>query len=200
MKLENLEVSNISNAIRAMRNQSRDWHKSFNIRGITKFENAERLAHNNGISITDIIYYQDNIHNCDVYVMDPVDMELARELLDKEEFNHLKQIFVSMDITAPLYWWFDFLAEKTDSTYVNFENLEKTYCEKMGKTPEAFSAGLKKLPLDFELMGTITMTYNDCRILYENYFKLLGHNGFDKEWLWFLRRIMGLPYANYLFL
>ena len=43
-----------------------------------------------------------------ILVLGPNDMSLARRLRKKAGSDHRKyvrQIFVSVDITAPLYWW-----------------------------------------------------------------------------------------------
>ena len=72
MKIENVSVMNIENAIRGMRNALASWDKSD--------------------SVGDVIGEKD--------------MELAKKLVNasSSERKFLRQIFVSMDITAPLYW------------------------------------------------------------------------------------------------
>lgn len=81
MKFENTEVMNLKGAIRGMRNPMNSWDKSD--------------------SITD---EHDNI------IIGINDMELAQKLIraGSEHRKFMRQIFVSVDITAPLYWWKEF--------------------------------------------------------------------------------------------
>lgn len=80
MKIENTEVFNFAGAFRGMRNPMNSWDKSD-----SNFEN-------NQINIG------------------PNDMKLARSLIEggSEHRKFLRQIFVSFDLTAPLYIWKEF--------------------------------------------------------------------------------------------
>lgn len=84
IKFENTEVMNITNALRGMRNPMNSWDK-----GDTD-PDVERKFN--------IISIGDN------------DINLAKKLrkagTDHRKF--LRQIFVSVDITAPLFWWKQF--------------------------------------------------------------------------------------------
>lgn len=77
MKIENVSISNFNNAIRGMRNPLDSWAKS-----------------------DSKIYF-------DTITLGPNDLDLAMRLIKggTEHRKFLRQIFVSMDITAPLYWW-----------------------------------------------------------------------------------------------
>ena len=80
MKFENTQVFNFEGALRGMRNPKNSWAKSDS-------------------------YYDD-----DKYVIGENDMKLATTLTKagSEHRKFLRQIFVSVDITAPLYWWKEF--------------------------------------------------------------------------------------------
>ena len=80
MKFENTQVFNFEGALRGMRNPKNSWTKSDS-------------------------YYDD-----DKYVIGENDMKLATTLTKagSEHRKFLRQIFVSVDITAPLYWWKEF--------------------------------------------------------------------------------------------
>lgn len=84
IKVENIEAFNFEGAIRGMRNPMNSWDKSDSgmkfVNGI--FENQE-------------------------FVVGSSDLDLMRRLYKAgtEHRKYLRQIFVSMDITAPLYWW-----------------------------------------------------------------------------------------------
>ena len=82
IKVENLEVLNFEGALRGMRNPLESWNKSDS-------------------------YYDKETGK---YVIGPKDLQLALKLT-KAGSDHsklLRQIFVSMDITAPMSWWWDF--------------------------------------------------------------------------------------------
>lgn len=82
IKVENLEVLNFEGALRGMRNPLESWDKS------------------------DSYYDKDT----GKYVIGPKDLALALKLTKagSDHSKFLRQIFVSMDITAPMSWWWDF--------------------------------------------------------------------------------------------
>ena len=81
LKVERISVMNFENAIRGARNPLNSWAKM------------------------DSFY--DEKGN---YVLGPNDLSLASRLAaaGSDHRKFLRQIFVSMDITAPLYWWKEF--------------------------------------------------------------------------------------------
>lgn len=78
IKVENLEVFNFDGALRGMRNPLESWDKSDS--------------------------YFEIIH--DDFIIGKNDLGLAQRLIKggSEHCKFMRQIFVSMDITAPLYW------------------------------------------------------------------------------------------------
>ena len=87
MLFENTEVFNFNGALRGMRNPKESWNKSDS--GI---KNDTGFAFNNK------------------FVIGPNDLQLAQTLIraGSEHRKFMRQIFVSVDITAPLYWWKEF--------------------------------------------------------------------------------------------
>lgn len=87
MRFENTRVFNFEGAIRGMRNPMNSWDKSDSER---KYEN-----------VRDSEGY---------FVIGENDMRLAQKLIraGNEHRKFLRQIIVSVDITAPLYWWKEF--------------------------------------------------------------------------------------------
>ena len=81
MKFENTEVWGFEHALRGMRNPKNSWNKSDS-------------------------YYDDNNN----FVIGENDMKLAQSLIKagSEHRKFMRQIFVYVDITAPLYWWKEF--------------------------------------------------------------------------------------------
>ena len=93
IKVENVDIWGFEHAIRGMRNPKNSWAKS------------------------DSKYDDDFIFSFNV---GPNDLDLMRKLYKAgpEHRKYLRQIFVSMDITAPLYWWKEFDTYKV-GTVVN---------------------------------------------------------------------------------
>lgn len=61
-------------------------------------------------------------------VIGPNDMDLARRLIRAGDPSHrkfLRQIFVSVDITAPLYWWKEFDTYKVGTTANSTSTMHK---------------------------------------------------------------------------
>jgi hypothetical protein len=90
MKFENTSVFNFDGAIRGMRNPMNSWDKSDSYwEQTTKFEDGYRVFE---------------------YRIGHKDLALAQSLIKagSEHRKFMRQIFVSVDITAPLYWWKEF--------------------------------------------------------------------------------------------
>lgn len=82
IKVENKDVWGFKHAIRGMRNPMNSWEKS------------------------DSGYGWDG-EDEDIFVVGEKDLDLMKRLYKAgtEHRKYLRQIFVSMDITAPLFWW-----------------------------------------------------------------------------------------------
>ena len=85
MKFDKTEVFGIESATRAMRNPLESWHKSDS-------------------------YWGNNEYSLESYVLGENDISLMQKLIKAgtEHRKFMRQIFVSVDITAPLYWWKEF--------------------------------------------------------------------------------------------
>ena len=93
MKFENTEVWGFQAALRGMRNPKNSWQKNDTIiydEDTSSFDEGQNLG---------------NTPMC-VYI-GPNDMKLAQTLIKAgpEHRKFLRQIFVTVDITAPLYWY-----------------------------------------------------------------------------------------------
>ena len=93
MKFEHTQVFNFDGALRGMRNPLESWSKSDS--------NVQYGRPDNEWTVQQ--YEQDGIG----FVIGPNDMNLAQRLIKggSEHRKFLRQIFVSVDITAPLFWW-----------------------------------------------------------------------------------------------
>ena len=101
MKFENTEVFNFEGALRGMRNPLESWNKSdsgycskMNCKECPNYENNCVAEKRKGAD----------------YIIGKNDLELAQKLIKagSEHRKFMRQIFVSVDITAPLYWWKEF--------------------------------------------------------------------------------------------
>ena len=74
--IENIKVYNFEDAFRGLRNPLNSWH------------------------LSDSSIYDNT------FIIGPKDMELAQRMIGSgtDESKFMRQIFVTMDITAPLYW------------------------------------------------------------------------------------------------
>lgn len=78
IKIENIETFNFKGAFRGLRNPLNSWEKSDSYVG-----------------------------TFGKYIIGNKDLELAQRMINAgtDESKFMRQIFISMDITAPLYWW-----------------------------------------------------------------------------------------------
>lgn len=90
IKVENIDFWGFEHAIRGMRNPMNSWEKSDSIKCYTN-GNCPGICKNNDCG----------------WCIGKNDLDLMRKLYKAgtEHRKYLRQIFVSMDITAPLYWW-----------------------------------------------------------------------------------------------
>ena len=130
IKVENIEVWGFKHAIRGMRNPMNSWENSDSEEKDGKFLVGEK------------------------------DIELMHKLyLFSENGNHahrkyLRQIFISMDIVAPLYWWKEFDTYKVGVTANSCSTMHKIHSQSLGLD-------------DFSYEHLNDPAYNDlCDIIY----------------------------------
>lgn len=97
MKFENTEVYGFKRALKGMRNALESWHKNDTVE-----ENGKVVIGEN-------------------------DLDLAQRLIKagSEHRKFMRQIFVSVDITAPLYWWKEFDTYKVGTTANSTSTMHK---------------------------------------------------------------------------
>ena len=133
MKFENIKVFNFENALRGMRNPKESWAKSDSYFGIIDdysdydydiaqawlekkypefaddHESSQYYQHFDEIDqwlIDNGVLSQNSAGLMEVAFIGPNDMGLAQNLIKagSEHRKFMRQIFVTVDITAPLYW------------------------------------------------------------------------------------------------
>ena len=136
MKFENIQIYNFEGALRGMRNPKNSWDLSDSTFGIVKLDNNcgletarlwadATLAKKPDLKLSEddmtkdyalwlwrngILQVDENKAFGEVAFIGPKDMKLAQTLIraGSEHRKFMRQIFVTVDITAPLYWWKEF--------------------------------------------------------------------------------------------
>ena len=141
IKVERVEVWGFEHAIRGMRNPKNSWEKS------------------------------DSEWDGDFYV-GPNDMKLMQTLFKggTEHRKYLRQIFVSMDITAPLYWWKEFDTYKVGTVANSCSTMHKIHAKEF--EPIDFSIG----HLNAESYGVFNTILAGLNVARENYLQSKDKN------------------------
>ena len=121
LKVENISVMNFENAIRGARNPMNSWARMDS--------------------------YTDEKGN---FILGENDRDLGRRLAraGSDHRKFLRQIFVSMDITAPLYWWKEFDTYKVATVANSTSTMHKIHARPFSRedfscdrlTPDALAA------------------------------------------------------------
>ena len=113
MKFEKTDVWGFKHALRGMRNPMNSWNKSDSGYVIKDYE-----LHNGEEKI---IYDEDN------FGIGSNDIDLMQKLIKggPEHRKFMRQIMVSIDITAPLYWWKEFDTYKIGTTANSTSTMHK---------------------------------------------------------------------------
>jgi hypothetical protein len=126
MIFENTSVMNFENALRGMRNPMNSWDKSDSYygcdRGYTINKSTETISCKDCMS--------DFECNCKKeYIIGENDMKLAQKLIraGSEHRKFMRQIFVSVDITAPLYFWKELDTYKIATTRNSCSTMHKIH-------------------------------------------------------------------------
>ena len=213
IKFEHTEVMNFEGAIRGMRNPLNSWDKSDS--GWVDYEDWD-CGH--GIP--------DGMGNA--FVTGPNDLALMKKLIKagSDHRKFMRQIFVSVDITAPLYWWKEFDTYKVATVSNSCSTMHKIHSEPI--TPHCFSierlstgeylrfADYVRLLEDirlsyldtnhkndwYMLIQLLPSSYNQRRTItlnYETLYNIYGSRRNHKldEWsIGFMDWIKSLPYAE----
>lgn len=198
IKLERTSVMNLENAMRGARNPMNSWGRMDS----SYDENGQ-------------------------YVLGPNDLDLAKRLrrAGSDHRKFVRQIFVSADITAPLYWWKEYdtykVATVANSTstmhkihskpfsiddfshdHMTKETLEymQTVVDRLEKIRLNYMDGKKKEDW-YDMIQLLPSSYNQMRTCTMNYETLINiyyarRNHKLEEWHTFCDWIAGLPYAQ----
>ena len=222
IKVENIEVFNFEGAIRGMRNPMNSWDKSDSGNGCCKSTNYQKfvLCDNcpeecvgNALCDRENSYYQ----------IGENDLDLMHRLYvaGVEHRKVLRQIFVSMDVTAPTYVWAEIDTYKVGVTRNSCSFMHKGlskpfeyndfsthgYCKEWDyiidelndlrekwletKDAELFERIRCMLPSGYNQKATLTMNY-------ENVVNIINQRSNHRlsEWREFCKILRDLPYVR----
>lgn len=220
--VENTEVWGFEHAIRGMRNPLNSWKKSD-----SHFCDWELAPECNTCGML----AADNTGECvsekQFFVIGEADLDLMKRLFvaGTEHRKYLRQIFVSMDITAPIYWWKEFDTYKVGTVANSCSTMHKIAAKEF--TLDDFSTehldaesivALKNVihcmnvnrqsynvlndkKYWWQMIQLLPTSYNQRRTVtlnYENVFSMIHQRTGHKldEWRTFVEVLKGLPYVK----
>ena len=191
---------------------------------VMNFENAMRGARNPMNSWNRMDSYYDEEGN---YILGPNDLDLAKRLRQagSDHRKFIRQIFVSVDITAPLYWWKEYDTYKVATVANSTSTMHKIHSKPFSlddfshdhMTAYALSVmemvvnELEKIRLRYmetkskddwyDMIQLLPSSYNQMRTCTFNYETLVNiyharKNHKLAEWHEFCDWIRTLPYAK----
>ena len=197
IKIKNIDTWGFEHSIRGMRNPMNSWNKSDS-------KNIE-----------------------DKYVIGENDLDLMKRLFKAgtEHRKYLRQIMVSMDITAPLYWYKEMDTYKVGTTANSTSTMHKIHAKEFvredfsidnfsEKDLENFDFIIKLLnsyreeyletknkDVWYKLIRFLPSSYNQTRTItmnYENVFNIIHQREHHKldEWKEFVTILKELPYIK----
>ena len=199
IKLERTSVMNLENAIRGARNPMNSWDRMDS-------------------------YYDEDSN----FVLGENDLGLAQKLrrAGSDHRKYVRQIFVSVDITAPLYWWKEFDTYKVATVANSTSTMHKihakpfdiddfshdhmtpstlafmqTVVDELEKIRQKYMTEGKNKEDWYDMIQLLPSSYNQMRTVTMNYETLINiffARRFHKlqEWHTFCDWIKTLPYAE----
>lgn len=198
LRVDKTAVMNMENALRGARNPLNSWARSDSAYG----DDGQYLLGENDLSLA---------------------MRLARAGSDHRKF--MRQIFVSVDITAPLYWWKEFDTYKVGTVANSTSTMHKIHakpfsaddfsCDRMNDVARACLDGViacleqlrqqylqtRDKEIWYSMIQLLPTSYEQMRTVTMNYENLVSMYYARKdhklaEWHVFCDWIGSLPYAR----
>ena len=153
IQVDNIEVFNFEGALRGLRNPMNSWDKSD----------------------SGFVYDKDDGEKSNTFIIGPNDMRLAQRMIGggPEEAKFLRQIFVSMDINAPLMWWKEADTYKVATTANSCSTMHKLTSEEITLNNFSFtnSEEIKDDYTRFFIKEMQEYIVEDCEVLRKVYNK-----------------------------
>lgn len=159
IKLERTDVMNFENAIRGMRNPMNSWGKSDSF-----------VCEANCIECTNICD-ENPRYMIGKFILGDIDKGLAKRLCNagSDHRKFLRQIFVSVDITAPLYWWKEYDTYKVGTTANSCSTMHKIHAKEF--TLDDFSIDYISYGSDWYALTAFDIVLSALNDLREEYNK-----------------------------
>ncbi len=198
LKVERISVMNLENAMRGARNPLNSWARSDS-------------------------YYDENGQ----YILGENDLGLAKRLAraGSDHRKYLRQVFVSVDVTAPMYWWKEYDTYKVATVANSTSTMHKIHSKEFSRDDfsldkldedslaffDTIIAKLEELRLKYvetkdkqywyDIIQLLPSSYNQMRTCSLNYETLINIYYARKghkldEWHTFCDFIKTLPYAK----
>lgn len=198
LKVERISVMNLENAMRGARNPLNSWARSDS-------------------------YYDENGQ----YILGENDFGLAKRLAraGSDHRKYLRQIFISVDVTAPMYWWKEYDTYKVATVANSTSTMHKIHSKEFSRDDfsldkldedslaffDTIIAKLEELRLKYvetkdkqywyDIIQLLPSSYNQMRTCSLNYETLINIYYARKghkldEWHTFCDFIKTLPYAK----
>lgn len=161
IKVENIHIDGFEAAVRGMRNPKNSWAKS-----------DSSSCFNLGKDCPEYCPYAKGEDECtgpyNLYLIGPNDMELMHTLYlsGPEHAKCLRMIHVSMDVTAPLYWWKEADQYKVGTTTNSCSTMHKIAAKEF--TLDDFSRE-HLTEANIEILNATIAALNDSREWYLKY-------------------------------
>lgn len=199
----------------------------FNNTAVMNFENAMRGARNplNSWARSDSSYDENGN-----FVFGPNDLDLAKRLCQagNDHRKFIRQIFISVDITAPIYWWKEYDTYKVGTVANSTSTMHKIHSKSFEiadfSTDHMTDEALDTMKIMVESLERIRLKYMEtkdkalwysliqllpesyhqmrtCTMSYENAIAMYNarHNHKLEEWHTFCDWVCELPYFTELF-
>lgn len=198
LKVERISIMNLENAMRGARNPLNSWARSDS-------------------------YYDENGQ----YILGENDLGLAKRLAraGSDHRKYLRQIFISVDVTAPMYWWKEYDTYKVATVANSTSTMHKIHSKEFSRDDfsldkldedslaffDTIIAKLEELRLKYvetkdkqywyDIIQLLPSSYNQMRTCSLNYETLINIYYARKghkldEWHTFCDFIKTLPYAK----
>lgn len=185
IKFEHPEVWGWEHAIRGMRNPMNSWERSD-----SKFDCTSSLSESCPGDCGEWCTGYD-------YVLGQNDYDLMARLIKggQPHRKFLRQIFVSVDITAPLYWWKEFDTYKVGTTANSCSTMHKIQAKEFAL--EDFSCEHLDAPSK-AILGKVIEELNNNRDWFNRYSELVENGEFEgvekKQFWWNMIQLLPTSY------
>lgn len=193
LKFENVQIFNFEGSLRGMRNPKNSWHLSDSKFGLAHdfgyTEDRDTVVQawldknpndNNEKYLTYLMQNgflrKDENNYCEYAFIGPKDMRLAKALINggSEHRKFLRQILVTVDITAPLFWYKEFDTYKVGTTANSTSTMHKLAETPITRDcflikPESYDLPVHECDITYPLGLAIDDIIATCEMLRQRY-------------------------------